>query len=88
MEIGGWNQDFISWGGEDDFQSLKVKMFLNHVTLPNKCYHLYHEKAKVDMKLYERNLSILNHFVSCSKEQMQQHINMSLPKIGKLNQYS
>ena len=46
-EIGGWNEDFIGWGAEDDFQSLKVAKFLTHTTLPNRCYHLYHEKHKL-----------------------------------------
>jgi len=87
-EIGGWNQDFISWGGEDDFQSLKVKTFLTHTTLSNRCYHFYHEKAKIDMKLYQRNLQILNHFQNTTKEQLKKHIDMSLPNIGKLNQFS
>lgn len=87
MEIGGWNEDFIGWGAEDDFESLKVKSFLNHITLPNKCYHLYHDKAKIDMKLYQRNLQILNHFANASKEQLQQHINMTRGKISQLNKY-
>ena len=86
-EIGGWNEDFIGWGAEDDFQSLKVKNFLTHTTLPNKCYHLYHEKAKVDMKLYQRNLQILNHFNSATKEQLKQHIAMSGPRIGQINKF-
>lgn len=88
VKIGGWNQDFIGWGAEDDFQSIKVKMLLSNITLPNKCYHLYHEKAPIDMKLYQRNINILNHFANASKEQMQQHINMTLPNIGRLNQFS
>jgi predicted glycosyltransferase involved in capsule biosynthesis len=88
IEIGGWNEDFIGWGAEDDFQSLKVKMYLTHTTVPNKCYHLHHEKAKVDMKLYERNLGILNHFANVNKEQMSNHINMTRNKIGVINKYS
>ena len=88
IEIGGWNEDFIGWGAEDDFQSLKVKMFLNYITLPNKCYHFHHEKAQVDMNLYKRNLGILNHFANVNKEQMKSHINLVKPKIGLLNKYS
>lgn len=87
-EIGGWNESFYGWGAEDDFESLKVKTFLKHITLPNKCFHFYHEKAKIDMKLYQRNLEILNHFNKCTKEQMQNHINMTLPKIGQINLHS
>ena len=88
IKIGGWNEDFIGWGAEDDFESLKVKLLLNHTTMPNKCYHLHHEKAPVDMKLYQRNLGIYNHFINVNKEQMNTHINLTLPKIGMLNKYS
>jgi predicted glycosyltransferase involved in capsule biosynthesis len=87
-EIGGWNEDFIGWGAEDDFQSLKVTKFLTHTTLSNRCYHLYHEKAQIDMNLYQRNLQLLNHFQNASKEQLKKHIEMSGPKIGQLNKFS
>jgi len=88
VEIGGWCENFYGWGAEDDFQSLKVKTFLKWITLPNKCYHFYHEKAKIDMKLYQRNLEILNHFNNSNKDKLQQHINMTLPRIGQLNLHS
>ena len=87
-KIGGFNEDFIGWGAEDDFQSLKVKQFLTYTTLTNKCYHFYHEKAQIDVNLYKRNLEILNHFNNVTKEQMLQHINMSGQKIGQLNKFS
>lgn len=87
-EIGGWTEAFYGWGAEDDMQSLKVKSFLTHTTLMNRCYHLYHEKAQIDMKLYQRNLELLNHFTNATKEQLKQHINMVNGKIGKLNLHS
>ncbi len=87
-EIGGWNESFYGWGAEDDFQSMKVKTFLTYTTMFNKCYHLYHEKAQIDMKLYQRNLQILNHFTNCTKEQWLQHIKMVIPTIGRLNLHS
>ena len=88
IKIGGWNEDFIGWGAEDDFESLKVKLLLKHTTLPNRCYHFHHEKASIDMKLYKRNLSIYNHFLNVSEEQMKSHINLTIPKIGRINKYS
>jgi len=87
-KIGGHNEDFIGWGAEDNYLDVMVKNFLTHTTLPNKCYHFYHEKSKIDMKLYQRNMEILNHFSNASKQQLQNHINLVLPKIGHLNKYS
>lgn len=86
-DIAGWNEDFIGWGAEDDFQSLKVKNFLSYTTMPNKCYHLSHGKAKIDMKLYERNLSILNHFNNIQIDKFKQHLDMTRDKIGQINKY-
>jgi predicted glycosyltransferase involved in capsule biosynthesis len=84
-KIGGWNEDFWSWGGEDDFQSIKVKQLLNYTELQAKCYHLYHEKAQPDMKWYQRNLQILQKTSNLSKEQLEKTILNQIPKIGTKN---
>jgi glycosyltransferase involved in cell wall biosynthesis len=86
LKIGGWNQDFVSWGGEDDFQAIKVKKFLSWTELKSKCYHLWHKKASVDKDYYTKNLQILNAFGNATKEQLEKHIQKSLPRIGKLNE--
>lgn len=83
--IGGWNEDFWSWGGEDDFQTIKVKNFLNWTELKAKCYHLYHSRIQPDMKWYQRNLQILQQTSSMSKDQLQKLILTQLPKIGMKN---
>lgn len=87
MKIAGWNEDFFSWGGEDDFQSLKVKNFLTWTELQAKCYHLYHERVQPDMKWYQRNLQILNTTANMDKSQLQRVILNQLPKIGMKNRY-
>lgn len=87
MRIAGWNEDFIGWGGEDDFQSLKVKALLNYTELQAKCYHLYHERVQPDMKWYQRNLQILNKTANMDKSQLQKVILNQLPKIGMKNRY-
>lgn len=85
--IGGWDQNFIGWGGEDDFQSFKVKNFLTSYENTAKCYHLYHDRPAPDMKWYQRNLQLLQKLTSMSKEQLQKFINNSLPKLGMKNLY-
>lgn len=86
-KIGGWNEDFIGWGGEDDFQTMKVKNFLTWTELKYRCYHLYHAKEQPDMKWYQRNLQILNNSAKFTKEDMSKHIGMTIPKIGMINKY-
>jgi predicted glycosyltransferase involved in capsule biosynthesis len=87
VKIGGWDESFISWGCEDDYVSTKTKMFLNWTEMPNKCYHLNHERKEPDMNLYKRNLLLLQKLNSLSKEDTMKHINNSINKIGFMNKY-
>jgi predicted glycosyltransferase involved in capsule biosynthesis len=88
IKIGGWNEDFIGWGAEDDFVSLKVIHFLNYTELPYKCYHLYHTRENPDMRLYQRNLQLLQKFGAMTKEDLAKTINPNnLQKIGMKNKY-
>lgn len=85
LKIGGWPEEFFSWGGEDDYQTIKVKNFLTWIELQAKCYHLYHSRSQPDMKFYQRSLQILQKAGQMSKEDLQKIINNSLPKIGMKN---
>ena len=85
--IGGWNEDFIGWGAEDDFVSVKVKHFLTYVEMPYRCYHLFHNREAPDMNLYQRNLQLLQKLGSLSKEDLTKTINNSIQKIGMKNKY-
>ena len=87
QKIGGWDERFLSWGGEDDFQTLKINNFLSFTELRAKCFHLFHPKEQPDMKYYQNNLQILNHAAKLSKEDLSRTINASLPKIGMINKY-
>lgn len=87
MKIGGFDQSFIGWGAEDDWVSHKIKQLLTHIELPNRCYHLYHEKVKPDMMFYQRNLQLLNKLVTFNKEDLQKYIIQTSPKFGFKNTY-
>jgi predicted glycosyltransferase involved in capsule biosynthesis len=85
QKIAGWNEDFWSWGGEDDFQTMKVEKLLSWTELKAKCYHLYHARVQPDMKWYQRNLQILQKASTMDKEQLQKLILNQIPKIGMKN---
>jgi glycosyltransferase involved in cell wall biosynthesis len=87
LRVGGWCQDFIGWGAEDDFQTIKVENFLTHYEQKSRCYHLYHDREAPDMKWYQRNLQLLQKYKSISKEDIAKSINNSLKKIGMKNTY-
>ena len=85
QKIGGWNEDFWSWGAEDDAQTIKINNFLSWTELQAKCYHLYHVREIPDEKYYQRNLQILDKMSKMTKEDIARQINNSLVKIGMKN---
>ena len=87
QRIGGWHEDFIGWGAEDDFQSVKVKNFLTWAEVPGKCFHLYHDRTAPDMKWYQRNLQLYQKLAVMSKEDLQKVINTITPKSAMKNKY-
>jgi hypothetical protein len=84
-KIGGWCEDFIGWGGEDDFEFIKSSSFLTWTEMPNKCYHLYHNRTAPDKVGYQKTLQLLNTLKSLSKEDLARHISTSAPRIGRRN---
>jgi hypothetical protein len=86
-KIGGWSEDFIGWGGEDDFQTIKVKNFLTWTELPSRCYHLFHNREQPDVNYYQRTLQILQKASSMSKDELSKSISTSSQKIGMVNKY-
>lgn len=85
--IGGWCEDFIGWGGEDDFQSIKTKRFLRWSELDSKVFHLWHHRGSPDMKWYQRNLQLLQKLSELSEHDLMKHIQNSISKIGFKNKF-
>jgi len=86
-KIGGWAEDFIGWGGEDDFQSNKVERILKYKEMDARVYHLYHQPVTPDVNFYHRNLDVLNKLKSLTDNQLQEYINNTVTKIGMNNKY-
>jgi hypothetical protein len=87
QKLGGWSENFIGWGGEDDFQTIKVKNFCTWTELKGKVFHLYHERVQPDPKFYQRTLQFLQKANTMSKDELIKSINMEIPRIGMLNKY-
>ena len=89
MKVGGFCESFEGWGGEDDFQTLKVNILgLKTKEMPYRIYHLYHTRTIPDMNFYQRNLQLLQSGFRASKEQIENHIMVTLPFIGDIKKYS
>jgi len=85
LKIGGWSEEFVGWGGEDDFQTIKVKNFLTWTELKARCYHLWHQREQPNHTHYQMSLKILEHASKMNKEQLQNSINRSIKTIGMKN---
>lgn|SRR5574343_321297 len=88
MKIGGWCQEFVGWGGEDDFQTMKVtRLGLTSVEMPYRVYHLWHEREQPNMTWYQRSLKILNDCANMDDDKLKRFIGNSLQTVGIMNLY-
>ena len=86
-KIAGWCEDFEGWGGEDDFQTWKVKNWLQWEEVPGNVYHLWHTRPQIDPKFYSKNLSILHSISKRNPQDVVNWINNSKNIIGNENKY-
>lgn len=87
--IGGWCEEFIGWGGEDDFQTYKVKnLGLTFKEMPYKCFHLWHPRGQANQAYYQRTLHLLDQLMKLDQNKLQMHINATVGKIGQVNKYA
>ena len=87
LKVGGWCQDFIGWGAEDDFQTIKVENFLSSHEQKGRCFHLYHDRDAPDQKWYQRNLQLLQKYKKLNKNELFNLINNSNKTLGMKNLY-
>lgn len=86
-KIGGWNENFYGWGGEDDLQATNVKEFLKWTETNANAYHYYHKRS-IDRGAYMGNLNTLSEYRKLDKQTKWNIINNSRGKNGRLNKFS
>lgn len=87
IKIAGWNENFVGWGAEDDFVSLKVQQFLNWKQMEHKCYHLFHNREQPNMTEYQKNLNLLQQLTKLEKEEIWKISHKDVTKNGLKNKY-
>jgi hypothetical protein len=88
MKIGGWNEDILGVGQENQFQDLKIKSLLNYKEMSFTGYHLFHRQDPPDVGLIQRNTQILNFYNDGNLEKLKTHVNQTVYKFGQVNKYS
>jgi hypothetical protein len=85
--LGGWNEDMIGLGYENEFNEIKVNKLLRYKQMDYTGYHLFHHADNTPQNLLERNKQILDVYKN-DTNLIHQHIQQTLPKIGTLNRFS
>ena len=93
--IGGCEEEFEGWGGEDDVLSLKIETLLFHTTL-NKSngYHLFHDRASEYEEpfhpKYIKNIEHINSIykLSMNKNNLIEHCRKNIITNGKIDKYT
>jgi hypothetical protein len=86
-KLGGWGEEFMDWGGEDDFQTFKVKNLITWYECEYRCYHLYHHRGAPNPKYYQRNLQMLQKLLQMDKNSLVKYIYSVQKKVGLKNKY-
>ena len=87
IKIGGWNEDFIGWGAEDDEITIRVKKYLKWCELKGPCYHMYHDRPAPDRTNYNHNINLLNSVIKLTDEQRISMINKMAKNSGHINRF-
>lgn len=85
--VGGWNEDLIGLGYENEFNELKVTKMMTHKQMDFTGYHIFHQPLMTPQSLLERNKQIYDVYKN-DTNLLFQHIQQTLPKIGTLNRFS
>lgn len=73
FEIGGWPQEMIGWGGEDNVLSYKIEQLLSHQSFNHFVYHLPHDRTSFDWydhPEYQENCNKMNRILEMSKSEL------------------
>lgn len=93
FRIGGWDENFRGWGGEDDAQTFKIKKILKCFEFQNPAFHLNHSRNQATgngtphHQLYKNNVDILNRVSSYNEAELNMYISNLLVVNGNENKY-
>lgn len=85
--IGGWNEDLIGLGYENEFNILKIQKILNAKQMNYAGYHMFHHPDFTPQELIARNKQIYDIYKN-DQNLIGQHIQQTLPKIGNMGRFA
>ena len=89
QQIGGFDERFVGWGGEDDAMSgFKIPLLEKAYVAEANAFHLWHERPENEGYLqpnYQKNLQLLKAYFTYSKEDILRLCKESQSEFGRLN---
>ncbi len=90
FHLGGWDERFVGWGGEDDAMSVKIQRSGMQVAVQKgAAAHLWHPRAtdSLDNERYRQNLVVLERIKNVSNQQLQRMAEVQRQVIGAREKY-
>lgn len=90
--LGGFDERFVGWGGEDDAMSIKLDKLVpnTRVLVGQAAYHLFHERQRARLdghSHYAQNVALLKQYHSASADALRSFSANQRKTIGHLDRY-
>jgi hypothetical protein len=86
-ECGGWDEQMVGWGGEDDLMSNKiVKLGVRHSFLRFTAHHLWHGRGPPDPQAgarYRQNLARLDRVFRMSAAELRAEVSLNQSSVNR-----
>lgn len=76
--LGGWDENLVGWGGDDDVQGMKLrKLGLRCLEMPQVAHHLHHGHAKRsenDYVRHARNVELVDRMAAMGRDEISAYV--------------
>jgi hypothetical protein len=93
LQLGGFDESFIGWGGEDDAMTVKLVRFglATRILEGETALHLWHERShqsRYGHPHYAQNVDLLKHYAACKVEELQSLCRRGRESMGDMAKYA
>lgn len=89
--LGGMDERFLGWGGEDDAMSANLERYTNRIAVQRDtvAYHLWHPRPseRYHHPHYRRNLVLANHYRFCDQQTLERQRAEQRAAMGDAHRY-